>query len=125
MMLDEPKVGMHYPGGLSDLRAWFPDDAACLDYLDWLRWPDGFACPHCGSGVAWRLAVQRTDGLLDTQRRKVPIGRYGPRRGRRMARALQPGPTPSGARNENPGGLRRRLPRAVARDAVRDACVVN
>ena len=59
MMLDEPKVGMHYPGGLSDLRAWFPDDAACLDYLDWLRWPDGFSCPHCGSGVAWRLADGR------------------------------------------------------------------
>src|SRR5680860_551682 len=59
MMLDEPKVGMHYPGGLSDLRTWFPDDAACLDYLDWLRWPDGFACPHCGSGVAWRLADGR------------------------------------------------------------------
>ena len=33
----------------------FPDDAACLDYLDWLRWPDGFRCTHCGSEKGWRL----------------------------------------------------------------------
>src|SRR5712691_10070252 len=46
---------MHYPGSLADLRGWFPDDAACLDYLDWLRWPDGFVCPHCSSAVAWQL----------------------------------------------------------------------
>jgi len=38
-MLDRPKAGVHYPGSLADLRAWFPDDAACLDYLAWLRWP--------------------------------------------------------------------------------------
>lgn len=54
-MLESPEVGVHYPGSLADLRAWFPDDAACLDYLDWLRWPGGFVCPHCGGGVAWRL----------------------------------------------------------------------
>ncbi len=37
------------------MRAWFPDDAACLDYLDWLRWRAGFACPHCGDRRSWRL----------------------------------------------------------------------
>lgn len=42
-------------GSLADLRGWFPNDAACLDYLDWLRWPDGFVCAYCGSGVAWQL----------------------------------------------------------------------
>jgi len=26
----------------------------CLDYLDWLRWPDGFVCPRCGSDHGWR-----------------------------------------------------------------------
>jgi len=26
-----------------------------LDYLDWLRWPDGFWCPVCRATVAWRL----------------------------------------------------------------------
>ncbi|MHB8324663.1 MAG: IS1595 family transposase [Candidatus Dormibacteria bacterium] len=26
-----------------------------MDYLDWLRWPDGFCCPHCGGRKGWRL----------------------------------------------------------------------
>lgn len=50
-----PVVGVHYPGNLAAVRSWFPDDAACLDYLDWLRWPDGFCCPHCGARKGWRL----------------------------------------------------------------------
>ena len=44
VVLERPEAGVHYPGSLADLRAWFPDDAACLDYLDWLRWPGGFLC---------------------------------------------------------------------------------
>lgn len=50
-----PERGRDYPGSYAELRAWFPNDAACLDYLDWLRWRDGFVCPHCGSNVSWRL----------------------------------------------------------------------
>lgn len=50
-----PERGKDYPGSYAELRAWFPDDTACLDYLDWLRWPDGFACPHCGDRRSWRL----------------------------------------------------------------------
>jgi hypothetical protein len=38
--------GHDYPR-YAELCAWFPDDDACLDYLDWLRWPDGFVCPRC------------------------------------------------------------------------------
>ncbi len=41
------------------LLAWFPDDRACLDYLDWLRWPDGLCCPLCAGVVAWRLSDGR------------------------------------------------------------------
>jgi transposase-like protein len=26
-----------------------------LDYLDWLRWRDGFVCPHCQSVISWVL----------------------------------------------------------------------
>jgi hypothetical protein len=37
-----PRAGQHYPGTYAAMRAWFPDDAACMDYLDWLRWPAGF-----------------------------------------------------------------------------------
>lgn len=43
-----PTVGIDYPRDYGQLRAWFPDDAACLDYLDWLRWPTGVACSTCG-----------------------------------------------------------------------------
>ena len=27
---------------------WFPDNDACLRYLQRLRWPEGFVCPKCG-----------------------------------------------------------------------------
>jgi transposase-like protein len=48
-------AGKHYPGSYAEMLAWFPTDAACLDYLDWLRWSDGFVCPSCSSGQSWRL----------------------------------------------------------------------
>lgn len=57
--MENPLVGVHYPGRVADLRAWFPDDAACLDYLDWLRWPDGFRCPHCQGTTGWLLGDGR------------------------------------------------------------------
>lgn len=49
-----PAPGIDYPSRLAELRSWFATDADCLDYLDWLRWPDGFVCPWCGTGRAWR-----------------------------------------------------------------------
>jgi len=39
--------GRDYPRSYAELRAWFPDDDACLDFLEWLRWPSGFVCPRC------------------------------------------------------------------------------
>lgn len=53
------RPGRDYPRNYAELRAWFPDDEACLDYLDWLRWPDGFACPRCGVPGRWRLGDGR------------------------------------------------------------------
>lgn len=44
--------GQDYPADLAQLRSWFSSDKACLDYLDWLRWPDGFRCPHCRADTA-------------------------------------------------------------------------
>ena len=35
-----PTTGRDYPGSYAELMEWFPDEAACLDYLEWLRWPD-------------------------------------------------------------------------------------
>jgi transposase-like protein len=52
-------AGRHYPGSTGDLLAWFPTDADCLDYLEWLRWPDGFVCPDCEHRVGWRLSDGR------------------------------------------------------------------
>ena len=71
-----PRAGQHYPGTYAAMRAWFPDDAACLDYLDWLRWPAGFRCPSSGCTTCWelcrgewrctdcRLRVSRTAGTI-------------------------------------------------------------
>ncbi len=53
------RPGRDYPRNHAELRAWFPDDEACLDYLDWLRWPDGFVCPRCKAPGRWRLGDGR------------------------------------------------------------------
>ena len=37
-----------------ELTAWFPDDQACLIYLERLRWGEGFVCRFCGAvGGDW------------------------------------------------------------------------
>lgn len=43
--MDRPRAGVHYPRSWGDFQAWVRTDADCLDYLEWLRWPDGFVCP--------------------------------------------------------------------------------
>jgi transposase-like protein len=50
-----PTAGVDYPGSYADVRVWFPTDAACLDYLDWLRWAVGVRCPVCRGRKAWKL----------------------------------------------------------------------
>src|SRR5674476_195154 len=35
-----PTAGRDYPRSYAQLRGWFDEDGKCLDYLDWLRWPD-------------------------------------------------------------------------------------
>lgn len=52
-------AGRHYPSSTGELMAWFRTDDDCLDYLEWLRWPDGFVCPACGHGGGWRLGDGR------------------------------------------------------------------
>ena len=56
-----PVGGVDYPRNWHELLAWFPDDGACLSYLERLRWGDGFVCRFCGlvGGEWWRMA----DGL--------------------------------------------------------------
>ena len=50
-----PKAGIDYPRSYADFLGWFLDDAACLDYLDWMRWPSGFSCPTCSCITGWRM----------------------------------------------------------------------
>lgn len=54
-----PAAERDYPRSYAELRGWFDQDWTCRDYLDWLRWPDGFVCPGGGSGRGWRLADGR------------------------------------------------------------------
>lgn len=58
--MDHPRAGTHYPKSVGEFHAWFPTDADCLDYLEWLRWPDGFVCPACGYERGWRLGDGRS-----------------------------------------------------------------
>src|SRR5271157_5629902 len=57
--MERPRVSTHYPKSLGEFQAWFPTDADCLDYLEWLRWPCGFVCPSCGHPGGWRLGDGR------------------------------------------------------------------
>ena len=52
----ELRAGVDYPATFSQLQSWFVDDSACRQYLERLRWPDGFCCPVCESPEAWRIA---------------------------------------------------------------------
>lgn len=67
----KPVAGWHYPGRSADFRAWFSTDEACLLYLDWLRWPDGFVCPRCDTRSAGtsEAGVYRCHGC----RRRVSV----------------------------------------------------
>ncbi|WP_143447977.1 IS1595 family transposase [Kineosporia sp. R_H_3] len=53
-MVAEPVAGVDYPSTAAQLRRWFPDDEACIEYLARLRWPDGFVCPACSGNGFWR-----------------------------------------------------------------------
>lgn len=63
--------GRDYPRSYAELLAFFPDDAACADYLDWLRWPNGFVCPTCGGSRAWRMGDGRW--WCEACRRRVSV----------------------------------------------------
>ena len=47
-----------FPRSLIQFQQRFGDEAACARYLVAARWPDGFVCPGCGGGKAWRLETK-------------------------------------------------------------------
>lgn len=69
-----PQAGVDYPGSLGEFRAWFARDAACLDYLEWLRWPAGFVCPRCECRAGWRLGDGRFECVGCSSRTSVTAG---------------------------------------------------
>lgn len=54
-----PIGGVDYPRSFPEFREWFPDEGSCVEYLERLRWPEGFVCPLCGASGGWRIARQR------------------------------------------------------------------
>lgn len=54
-----PVAGKYYPVSYADLLSWFGTDGDCLDYLEWVRWPEGFVCPNCDCTRGWLLADNR------------------------------------------------------------------
>lgn len=49
-----------YPINVIDFQDMFPTERACEEYLFIIRWPEGFICPNCRHGDAWKLG----SGLL-------------------------------------------------------------
>lgn len=41
--------GRDYPRTWAEFIEWFHDEEVCLEFLERLRWPDGFVCPRCGA----------------------------------------------------------------------------
>ncbi len=44
-----------YPANMIEFNDWFNSDQACREYLEIIRWPDGFRCPRCGASRHWIL----------------------------------------------------------------------
>lgn len=55
-----PVGGIDYPETLQEFDEWFPTEQACLNYLQKIRWPNGFVCPVCNGRKAWKMG----SGLL-------------------------------------------------------------
>jgi len=48
-----------YPRTLMEFDEWFSTEEACAEFLQRLRWRDGFRCPGCGSAKAWLTSRER------------------------------------------------------------------
>ncbi len=47
--LDRP-----FPRTFEEFLEWFPTEADCSQYLEWIRWPAGFVCQKCAGTKGWR-----------------------------------------------------------------------
>ncbi|MHB8274413.1 MAG: IS1595 family transposase [Dermatophilaceae bacterium] len=69
-----PRAGVDYPTSVGELQSWFSTDADCLDYLEWLRWPEGFVCPDCEHLGGWRLGDARFECVRCHSRTSTTAG---------------------------------------------------
>ncbi len=54
-----PRRPATMPRSLLEFQAMFPDEPACADYMERVRWPDGFVCPTCGvMAPPWRISTR-------------------------------------------------------------------
>ena len=54
------EAGRDYPRTYREFVKMFPDEKACTNYLERLRWPRGFCCPACGTkATPWRQSRSR------------------------------------------------------------------
>ena len=54
------ETGRDYPRTYRDFVKMFPDEEACITYLEHLRWPRGFKCPACDrTATPWRQSRGR------------------------------------------------------------------
>jgi transposase-like protein len=44
-----------YPLTVIEFQDAFPTDQACFEYLCLVKWPNGFVCPFCEHGKAWKM----------------------------------------------------------------------
>lgn len=52
-------MAREYPGTLLEFEHWFRTEESCRDYLEQVRWPEGFICPQCQTRKAWRTKEGR------------------------------------------------------------------
>ncbi len=76
----DPRAGIHYPRSLGEFQSWFSTDEDCLDYLEWLRWPNGFVCPRCGNAGGWAVADGRYKCATCDARTSITAGTLFDRR---------------------------------------------
>jgi transposase-like protein len=48
---------MEFPKNLPDFDRLFPDNEACLAFLEWVRWGKSFGCQKCGHDRYWQTAT--------------------------------------------------------------------
>ncbi len=54
---------------MQEFDQWFSTEKDCIEYLQRLRWPDGFQCPACNGTKGWKMA----NGLIRCSKCKQKV----------------------------------------------------